>query len=73
MPSIRDVIEYSGLDYESVLDLRADVFLLMRKNKIIDDLRKTSEGREYLEDCKRLSETKLDEKGLLKIGKGVIK
>ncbi len=73
MPSIRDVIEYSGLDYESVLDLRADVFLLMRKNKVIDDLRKTSEGREYLEDCRRLSETRPNKSGLLKIGKGVIK
>lgn len=70
MSSIKDVIDYSGLDYERVLDLPADVFLLMRKNKIIGDLEKTEEGRKYLEDCKRFKVTECDNEALKKLREG---
>lgn len=65
MPDIRRVIQYSGLDYERVLELPADVFKLMLKNHIIDELNATEEGRQYLEDCERLQKTSPDEKAIL--------
>ena len=60
MPSIRRVIAYSGLDYHRVLELPCDLFLLMSKNALVDELNRTEGGREYLEKCRRLSVTGLD-------------
>lgn len=64
MPSIRDVIIYSGLSYGEVLELPCDLFMLMRKNYIADKLNETPEGREYLEKCERLRTTKADRAGI---------
>lgn len=58
--SIRSVIEYTGLSLNEVLDLPCDLFLLFRKNRIVDRLRQTEEGREYLADCERAKQTKPD-------------
>jgi hypothetical protein len=69
MPMIRRVVSYSGLNYYEVLELPLDVFLLMQKNSIIDDLNKTEEGQKYLEDCKRLNTTSLDLKALMQFDK----
>ena len=60
MDSIRMVIQYSGLNYNEVLKLPNDVFLLMRKNYIIEQLRQTEEGRKYLADCARMEVTEPD-------------
>lgn len=60
MPSIHRVIHYSGLNYNQVLELPCDVFLLMVKNDYLDELNGTEEGREYLEKCKRLNTTEID-------------
>lgn len=60
MDSIRQVILYSGLNYNEVLQLPTDTFLLMRKNYVIEQLRKTEEGRKYLQDCKRMEVTEPD-------------
>lgn len=60
MPNIHRVIAYSGLNYWQALELPCDVFRLMLKNSIIDDLNKTEEGREYLAKCKRLSQTDIE-------------
>ena len=65
MPDIRRVIQYSGMDYERVLELPADIFKLMLKNHIIDELNATKEGRQYLDDCERMSKTDPDEKAIL--------
>lgn len=62
MPSIRRVIEYSGLTFHQVLQLPADMFLLMLKNHIVDELNSTQEGRDYIEKCKRLNTTEPDRK-----------
>lgn len=64
LPSIHDVICYSKMSYNDVLDLPVDIFLLMRKNYIIDKLKETKEGREYLEKCERLKITEPDIEGL---------
>ena len=60
MPAIKRVIDYSGMDYKHVLELPYDVFLLMVKNSVIDELESTEEGREYLQKCKRLNTTGVD-------------
>lgn len=60
MPAIRRVIAYSGLSYTETLRLPTDVFLLMKKNAIVDDYMATPEGREYLEKCERLKVTEPD-------------
>lgn len=60
MDSVRQVILYSGLNYNEVLQLPTDTFLLMRKNYVIEQLRKTEEGRKYLQDCKRMEVTEPD-------------
>ena len=60
LPSIKRVIEYSGLTFNEVLDLPTDLFMLMLKNHYVDELNKTEEGREYLEKCKRLNTTTID-------------
>lgn len=66
MPSIRRVIEYSGLTFYEVLQLPVDVFMLMVKNSYVDELQSTQEGREYLAKCKRLNTTEADRNGVSK-------
>ncbi|MPL94034.1 hypothetical protein SDC9_40182 [bioreactor metagenome] len=60
MPAIALVMRYSGLNYKETLDLPADIFLLLRKNALIDDYKATPEGREYLKKCERLRQTDPD-------------
>lgn len=58
------MISYSNLSYNEVLELPCDLFLLMRKNFIVDKLNETEEGREYLAKCERLRTTKADRAGI---------
>lgn len=44
--------------------LPVDLFMLYHKNAIVDKLMQTEAGRQYLEDCERLKQTKMDKKGL---------
>lgn len=69
MPSIRRVIEYSGMSYREVLELPTDIFLIMVKNHYIDELNSTQEGRDYLEKCKRLNTTEPDRVKVKQFGK----
>lgn len=71
MSSIKRVIDYSGMDYKHVLELPTDVFLLMLKNSIVNELESTEEGRDYLDECKCLQETKPDRMAIHKLIKGV--
>ena len=64
MQGIRRVMQYGNLSYEQALDLPTDVFLLMAKNHYVDELQQTETGREYLEKCKRLRITEIDEQAL---------
>ena len=66
MPAIKRVIDYSGLDYNSVLNLPCDTFLLMNKNSVMAELESTEEGRQYLADCKRLQQEEPDEEAIFK-------
>ena len=64
MPSIKQVMDYGRLTYYEALDLPCDVFKLMLKNAIVDRLKETEEGREYLEKCERMKITTPDIMGL---------
>ena len=70
MPSIHRVVTYSGLNYYQVLDLPVDVFMLMVKDSMVEDLMKTEEGRKYLDDCKRLNQTEIDVSAFRKMKAG---
>lgn len=64
MRSIRAVVEYTGLSMKEALELPCDMFMLCVKNHTVDKLMETDAGREYLEDCERLKQTRMDKKGL---------
>ena len=61
------VMEYSNLSYYDALELPTDVFLLMRKNRYIELLNATREGREYLEKCERIAISEPDTEGLKRL------
>lgn len=42
------------------LELPVDLFALCVKNWTINELMQSEEGRKYLDDCKRLRQTKMD-------------
>ena len=60
-------MEYTGLNVREALQLPCDLYLLFYKNWYIDRLSQTEEGRQYLDDCKRLTQTRLDKKALDKL------
>ena len=61
------MVEYTGLDVHAAWDLPCDLYLLFYKNWYIGRLSQTEEGRQYLDDCKRLKQTRLDKKALEKL------
>ena len=66
MPSIKKVADYGNFSIREALDLPCDMFLLMSKNSIVDEMNKTEEGREYLAKCERLAVKEIDLDGLEK-------
>ena len=61
---VHRVAEYARCSFREALELPCDLFALMYKNSIVDRLMETKEGREYLADCERLKQAKLDKAGL---------
>ena len=68
MPILRRVILISGMDLYSALDLPTDLFLMLYKTSVMEDLRATEAGREYLEKCRRMTVTEPDYDALRKRG-----
>ena len=68
MPSVRCVMRYCTCTYDEALELPSDVFLLCKKNMIVEDLQKTPEGRKYLDDCERMAKTEPDIEALKQKG-----
>ena len=65
------VSEYSGLNFLQVGQLDYGVYLLWLRDAYIAGLNKTEEGRQYLDDCWRMEQTKPDRAKLhQKLGKG---
>ena len=60
MPSIKKVADYGNFSIHEALNLPCDMFLLMLKNSIIDEMNKTPEGKEYLAKCERLAVKEID-------------
>ncbi len=58
------VIDYTGLNIIDVQNLDVDIFLFFVREAYIYERSKTEEGREYLENCWRISQTKPDRKAL---------
>lgn len=67
MQTIRLVMGYTGMNYKDVLNLPCDLFMLCRKNAIVEQLMKTEQGREYLQDCENAKHTKPDFEGLKRL------
>lgn len=57
-------MDYGRISYNEALDMPIDLFLLMKKNATLDRLRSTPEGRQYLEDCRRLAQKEPDYEAL---------
>ena len=64
---VHAVAEYARLSLWEALEMPCDLFMLCYKNWTVDRLNQTPEGRQYLEDCERYSQTKLDRDGLHRI------
>lgn len=56
----RLVSEYSGLNFHQVGELDYGVYLLWLRDAYISSLNRTEEGRQYLDDCWRMGQTKPD-------------
>lgn len=61
---IKKVADYTGLNFAEVTELDCYTFRLLFRDAYITELKKTEQGREYLEDCYLLTQTEPDRKGL---------
>lgn len=67
----RLVSEYTGLNFYQVGQLDYGLFLLWLRDAYIHTLNRSEEGRQYLDDCWRMEQTKPDREKLReKVGKG---
>ena len=64
MPTVRRVMAYGNLSYHEAMSLPVDLFALMRKHSVVEELQSTEEGREYLAKCERLKQTEPDWKAV---------
>ena len=65
------VAEYSGLNFHEVGALDYGTYLLWLRDAYITALDRTEDGRQYLDDCWRMEQTKPDRAKLhQKLGKG---
>lgn len=58
------VIDYTGLSIISVQEMDLDLFLFFMREAYIHELSQTEDGRKYLDDCWRISQTKVDRAAL---------
>lgn len=67
----RLVTEYTGLNFHQVGRLDYGTYLLYLRDAYISLMDRTEEGRQYLDDCWRMEQTKPDRAKLhQKLGKG---
>ena len=66
----RLVAEYSGLNFHEIGQLDYGTYLLWLRDAYISRLNQTEDGRQYLDDCWRMEQTKPDRAKLhQKLGK----
>lgn len=58
------VMDYTRLNIFEIQDLDLDVYLFYMREAFIYKMNQTEKGREYLENCWRISQTKPDRKKL---------
>lgn len=54
------ISEYTGLDFNEIMDLPYSLYFLYRHDAWVDRQRKTEDGREFLQTLWRLKQTKPD-------------
>ncbi len=65
------VAAYTGLNFKQIDELEFDEYLFYVREAYIYNLNQTEDGREYLENCWRMTQTKPDRSQLReKFGKG---
>lgn len=65
------VVSYTGLNYYQVEEMDIDEYLFFVREAYIHGLNQTEDGRKYLENCWRMTQTKPDRAALRdKFGKG---
>lgn len=58
------VIDYTGLNIWQVQELDLDLYLFFMREAFIHEMNQTKEGRNYLENCWRISQTEPDRKAI---------
>ena len=58
------VIDYTRLNLFEIQDLDLDVYLFYMREAFIHNMNQTEKGREYLENCWRMQQSKPDRKKL---------
>ena len=64
MKTERLVIEFTGLTLWDIQEMDLDVYLYIVRESFIYSLSQTEKGREYLENCWRMQQTKPDRRKL---------
>lgn len=65
--SLKLVSDYSGLNFNEVVELDCITFKILVRDAFIDKMSQTEEGRDYLEQCWVLTQTKPDKAQLRKL------
>lgn len=62
MPELKLVADYANTSIDAVLEYPIDRYKAILRAAIINNLKQTKDGREYLQKAKRLSTTTIDDK-----------
>lgn len=54
------VMDYTRLSIVDVQEMDLDIYLFFMREAYIHELSQTEDGRKYLDDCWRISQTKVD-------------
>lgn len=54
------LVDYTGLSIIEIYELDLDIYMFLRREAYIYSLSKTEKGREYLNNCHRIIQTKPD-------------
>lgn len=63
---LKAIADYSGVNLASVLDLPYSQYKAYQHDSWIDNMRRSEEGRKFLETCWRLKQTSADEQAVNK-------
>jgi len=64
---LRLVSEYTGLNFNEVIELDCITFKMLFRDAFVDFMSRTEEGRDYLEQCWILKQTEPNKRALRKL------